>query len=111
MAQVCDGDAAAAPTARVAQGRELFGQQSQVGRGLEGEGRVGGPAERFEDVPVERRGMSGRVADAGRKAFADDRAQSLIPVGNGARPRRAPKVSGLGDLCGEASQAGQQGQS
>ena len=72
---------------------------------------MGGPAERFEDVPVERRGMSGRVADASGKAFADDRAQSLIPVCNAARPRRAPKVSGLGDLCGEAGQASQQGQS
>ena len=55
--------------------------------------------------------MSGRVADASGKAFADDRAQSLIPVCNAARPRRAPKVSGLGDLCGEAGQASQQGQS
>ena len=72
---------------------------------------MSGLAEGFEDVPMEGRGLSSGVADACGKAFADDCAQSLIPIGDGAWPDRAPKVSRLRETRSEAGHSSQQGQS
>ena len=54
--------------------------------------------------------MGGGIADAGGQALSDDGSQGLIPLGKSFCTRSTPEISRFGELGGEASQSGQQGQ-